>query len=144
LPFPFHKTAEDRSGKLYPMPAATPAEKLFYHQAHPVRLALATVSGIASLYLLSRHWFALAALAFVVPSFAFAAWYVRHGDADALRKSRAGKYLRKWMTPGAHAQRAIGFALMCYAAWTGSYPLMAFGAACLLHAWFVGVLLGRR
>lgn len=126
------------------MPSSTNAKRLLFAQIHPIRVAVTAVSGSAALLLFSRHYLTAGAATAAFPTVAACLWLAKYGDLEALRRSSSGKYVCRWMTPFAYAERVVGFALMCTAAWLRSYPLMAFGTALVVHAWTAGLLIGRR
>lgn len=119
-------------------------ERILYHQIHPAKLVTDIASALAALLLLSSHALAAGLAVALLPPVAVSVWLVRRGELTSQKRSDFGKYVRKWMTPGAQGRRLAGFGAMAYAAWTHSYPLMAFGVALVVHAWTAGLLLRRK
>jgi hypothetical protein len=120
------------------------AERALYHQIHPAKIVTDVASALASLFLFSSHALVAGIAIAFLPPVAASVWLILRADLGPYKRSAFGKYVRKWMTPGAQARRMGGFGLMAWAAWTHSYPLMAFGVAIIVHAWAAGLLIGRR
>lgn len=123
---------------------ASTAERLLCAQIHPLRLAVSAVTGAIGLYLLSRQMLVIGIVLAVAPTVIACIWLMRGTEIHKRGASDASRYVRRWMTPFAYAERLAGFALMCLAAWSHSYPLMAFGFALIAHAWTAGLLIGKR
>ncbi|HTK04849.1 MAG TPA: hypothetical protein VL500_04655 [Candidatus Eisenbacteria bacterium] len=118
-------------------------ERRLYHQIHPAKLAADTGSGIAAVILLANGQAVIGlALAIVVPVAATFA-LLRYADLEPQKRSRLGAYVKKYMTPAAQIQRLAGFAILCGAAWKGSYLLGVLGAALIVHAWTMGLLIPK-
>ena len=118
-------------------------ERDLYHQINPANLAADIGSGIAAVILLAKgHAIIGLALAIVVPVAATLA-VMRYGDLERLKRSPFGAYVKKFMTTSAQVQRLAGFAILCWAAWNGSYLLGVLGAALIVHAWTQGLLIPK-
>ncbi|HTM68842.1 MAG TPA: hypothetical protein VL426_06120 [Candidatus Binatia bacterium] len=121
----------------------TSKEKTLYHQIHPAKLAADLVAGIGAVVLFAKgHPWPALALAVVVPVAATVA-VIRYADLEPLKRSRFGAYVKKFMTTSAQVQRLAGFAILCWAAWKGSYLLGVLGAALIVHAWVAGLLIPK-
>ena len=86
----------------------TRAEKMLYHQIHPLKLAADIASCAASCALLWQRQIGLAMLVAFVPAIA-ASWLIAtFVELERLQKSAFGHYVSAMMTPAVTAQRMAG------------------------------------
>ncbi len=119
-------------------------EKLLYHQIHPVKLATDAGAGIIALWLLWRHLLIPALFVSVVPSIIVSAILIRWADLERYRASRAGRYVRRYMTRRMEALRLLGFGGMGVGAWFHQWWLIGIGLLAIVVAWARGILVPRR
>ena len=122
----------------------TPGDKALYHQIHPAKLAADLAAAGLALAALWLHWllpgFAAAA---VIPA-AASALVIRRADLERYRRSRAGAYVKKFMTRSATVRRLLGFAMMAAGAWFHASLAILIGASLIIHAWTAGMLVPRQ
>lgn len=121
----------------------TARERYLYHQIHPAKLAADVAAAIACVLALSAHRLIPGiAAALIVPAGA-SIFVIRYADLERSKKSRFGAYVKRYMTRSATIQRLVGFLILCYGAWTASFLLGVLGAALIVHAWTMGLLIPR-
>jgi len=120
----------------------TRAEKLLYHQIHPLKLFTDfATSGVASALLWWRApWTTFLLVAFV-PSVIVTALLLRWSDLERLKASLFGRYVQASMTSAVTTQRVNGQIVMWVGAWSHEPLFMGLGLGVVLLAWASG--LGR-
>jgi hypothetical protein len=126
-----------------PDPRLSVAERVLYHQVHPLKLATDISTAVASLALLAEHRPAVALAVMFVPSIIASALLVRFGNFSKTHKSHAGAYLRPYMTKTMQGVRFLGMGIASVGAWVHLWWLLPVGAAVILWGWFGGWLLDR-
>ncbi len=125
----------------------TQAERMLYHQVHPLKLATDISAAIASLVLLWQHELVAGLAVAFIPPVVVSALLLRSADLDAYRDRAVGAYLRRFMTPWVQALRLVGFGVFAFGAWQRD-PVVIVGALLLVAAcWsygFVVLRLGPR
>lgn len=118
----------------------TLADKKLYHQIHPVKLFTDWVTGLLSLYLLWRHmiWPAIG-IAFI-PPILISFILVTFCNLETLKKSRFGKYVKKYMTGKMELFRMGGFICMASGAWFHSIIFLIVGLVVILYGWVKGLV----
>ncbi len=122
--------------------AMTHAERTAYLQIHPAQLASDAAGGLGAVAAFAAHRPVLGATLAIVP-FAVAAFLSRKADVERAKRTRLGAYARRFLTPSSRVQRLAGFAILCAGAWTGSFLTGVLGAALIVHAWTMGLLIPR-
>ncbi len=117
------------------------AERILYHQVHPLKLATDISTAVASLVLLADHRLAVALGVMFVPSIVVSAVLVRFGDFSQTHGSRMGAYLRRYMTKAIQGVRFLGMGLAAGGAWLHAWWLIPVGATVILWGWLGGWLL---
>jgi len=94
----------------------TRAERLLYHQIHPLKLLTDVTTSFASTWLLwQARWVPALVVAFA-PSVLVTVLLLRRADLDRLRDSRLGRYVSTFMTRRVEALRFGGQLVM----WAGA------------------------
>jgi len=118
------------------------AEKIAYHQLHPLKLATDVASGLAATWLFWLHAVVPALALSLPPSIVASALVMRFADLERIKQSRAGRYVGAMMTRTVEAERLTGQAVMWVGAWQHQPLTIGLGALVIVLAWLVGV--GRR
>lgn len=119
-------------------------EKLLYHQIHPVKLLADAGVGIIAPWLLWRHLLIPALAVSVIPPLIVSAILIRWADLERYRASRAGQYVRRYMTRQMEALRILGFCGMGVGAWFHRWSLIGIGLFVIVLAWGRGILASGR
>lgn len=121
----------------------TAKERYLYHQIHPAKLAADVAAAIGGVSAFAAHRLATGlVISIAVPACA-SLLAIRYADLERLKRSRFGAYVKRFMTTSATVQRLAGFAILAYGAWTGSFLVCVLGAALIVHAWTMGLLIPR-
>jgi len=113
-------------------------EKALYHQIHPLKLTADIGCEPVSLYFFWHHDLALGLAAHFVPPIAASLILIRCADFEAIKRSRAGAYLRRNMTEIVQGFRLAGDIVMVLGAWFHRPPLIIAGLVVILIAWSSG------
>lgn len=119
------------------------AERVLYHQTHPLELATDFSTAIASLVLLGSHRLALALLVMWIPSVIVSVVMIRRCDFSRTRDGAVGAYMRRYMTRNMETVRFLGLGVAAVGAWVHSGWLIVLGAALVAGGWFAPWLIGR-
>ncbi len=121
-------------------PPVNRAERVLYHQVHPLKLATDIAMAIASLVLLWWHELVPGLLIAFVPPLVASAVLLRSADLERYRDSRIGAYLRRFMTPLAQALRLVGFGLAAVGAWEQQPVVILGGILLVAGCWTYGLV----
>jgi hypothetical protein len=110
-------------------------ERALYHQVHPLKLATDLASAVFGLVLLAEHRPWLGLLVMFLPSSLASALLIGFGDFSKTKRSRIGKYLRRYMTAAMQAARLAGMALAALGAWLHAFWLVPIGGTTITWAW---------
>ncbi|HWZ90522.1 MAG TPA: hypothetical protein VNW92_16775, partial [Polyangiaceae bacterium] len=110
-------------------------ERALYHQVHPLKLATDLASAVLSLVLLAKHRPWLGLLVLFVPSILASALFITFGNFSKTKRSRTGKYLRRYMTAAMQATRLAGMGIAAIGAWLHAFWLVPLGAITIAWAW---------
>lgn len=124
-------------------PPLAAREKALYHQLHPLKLATDVGTTILSIVLLARHELVAALIVMWLPSILLSAGLIYWGDFSRVRDSRAGGYMRRYMTPGMQALRFGGEGIIAVGAWFHAWLLIPLGVGVILWGWFGKAMLAR-
>ena len=113
-------------------------EKSLYHQIHPVKLATDIGCEPLSLYFFWRHDLVLGLVTHFVPPITISLVLILYGDFEAIKRSRAGAYLRRHMTRTIEAIRFAGDIVMVLGAWFHQPSLIIMGLLVIVIAWWSG------
>jgi hypothetical protein len=129
-----------RPSELQPLPLAA---RSLYHQLHPLKLATDASTAVASLFLLAAHRLPLALVVMFLPPILASALLLRFADFSRTHDSRAGAYLRRYMTPAMQVVRLLGMAVASLGAWQHAWLLLPLGATIIAWGWTGGWLVDR-
>lgn len=113
-------------------------EKSLYHQIHPLKLATDIGCEPLSLYFFWRHDLGLGLATHFVAPIAASLVLIYCGDFEAIKRSRAGAYLRRHMTRTIEAIRFAGDMVMVLGAWFHQPSLIFTGLVVIVVAWWAG------
>src|SRR5262249_20359830 len=119
------------------------AERVLYHQIHPVKLAADIGAEIVSLYFLWEHQLLLGLATHFLPPIVASALLVPFGSLESQKNSRFGRYIAWHMTRALEATRFAGDIAMAFGAWLRSPSLIAAGLLVVILAWTSGPLRRR-
>ena len=120
------------------------AEKVLYHQIHPLKLAVDITGGIASTVLVWQHALAFALAVGFIPSILVTAGMISTMDFEAQRDSALGHYIAKNMPPLAQGVRMLGQIGAWVGAWEHSPAGIAAGALVIIGGWTWALFLPSR
>lgn len=113
-------------------------EKGLYHQIHPLKLATDIGCEPLSLYILWRHGLVVGLATHFLPPIMASLVLIYCGDFEAIKRSRAGAYLRRHMTRAIEAIRFAGDMVMVLGAWFHQPSLIIMGLVVVVVAWWSG------
>jgi hypothetical protein len=113
-------------------------ERALYHQIHPLKLTADIGCEPVSLYLFWHHDLALGLATHFAPPLAASLILIRCADFEAIKRSRAGAYLRRNITKIGEGFRFAGDMVMVLGAWFHWPPLIIAGLVVILIAWSSG------
>ena len=113
-------------------------EKSLYHQIHPLKLATDIGCEPLSLYFLWHHDLVLGLATHFLPPIVTSLVLICCGDFEAIKRSRAGAYLRRHMTRTIEAIRFAGDIVMVLGAWFHEPSLIIVGLVVVVIAWWSG------
>ena len=114
------------------------ADRVLYHQVHPLKLAIDIVSAMIGLVLLTRHRLSAGVLTLLVPPALISTHLVMVGRLEYLPATRLGRYVRHHMTATAQMLRLIGMLAMSVGAWWHNWLLVLLGATAIARVWARG------
>jgi len=115
------------------------ADRVLYHQIHPVKLGTDLVAELVSLPLLWRRRYRTGLAVHFLPPIVASAVVTRWtNDLERIRDSPAGRYVRTEMTPAMQAVRLAGDGLTIVGAWRRRPGLVALGALVVIAGWTIG------
>ena len=115
------------------------ADRLLYHQIHPLKLLTDVSTAAAACYLLWEHRPAAAFLVGFLPSIVVSLFLVCWADLERYRRSVFGRYVGQFMTRRVEAARFAGLIPLWGGAWTRSIGLIVVGAAWIIGCWLWGL-----
>jgi hypothetical protein len=119
----------------------TRAERILYHQVHPIKLATDIGAAIVSLLLLWQHQLVAGLLVAFVPPPVASALLLTSVDFEGYRDRPIGAYLRRFMTPLVQALRLVGFGVSAVGAWEQQWPVLAAGWLIVAGCWSYGLVI---
>ncbi|HKW78182.1 MAG TPA: hypothetical protein VJQ09_03720 [Candidatus Limnocylindria bacterium] len=121
----------------------TRAERVLYHQVHPLKLAADIGSTLVAIPLLWDGELLLGlAIALGIPV-AASAVVLATADLERIATSPLGAYLRRYMTPAVQALRLAMGLLVLYGAWVHSVAVIVVAIIVIVLAWTYGRVLAR-
>jgi hypothetical protein len=115
------------------------ADRLLYHQIHPLKLLTDVSTAAAASYLLWEHRPAAALLVGFLPSIIVSAFLVRWGDLEPYRRSAFGRYVGRFMTGRVELARFAGLIPLWGGAWMRRVGLIVLGIAWIVGCWLWGM-----
>jgi hypothetical protein len=122
----------------------TRAEKILYHQIHPLKLLTDSIAGFVALPLLWRHRLRAALIVMLVPPTLVSILIIRYADLEPYKRSPFGRYVERYMTREMQGMRLAGYLLMALGAWHRKPWSVPLGLLVVLFGWFRGMLFPRR
>ena len=122
----------------------TTAEKVLYHQIHPLKLATDGSTGALSYYLLWRRWLQTALVVQFVPAVLVSAALMCWADLEPQRTSALGRYVARSMTPAMQGVRLAGNVVLSRGAWQRRPAVMVAGLVIVLFGWLRGRLIPKE
>ena len=116
------------------------ADKVLYHQIHPLKFGTDIVASLVSLYFLWQHKLFIGLILHLAPPIIASLAVIYAFDLDPQRQSAFGQYLKRTMTHAIEAIRLIGDIVMVLGAWFHSVPLIGVGLAIVVAGWLSGVV----
>lgn len=118
-------------------------ERRLYHLIHPAKLFADVVGASAALAAFWTGWPAIGVLAAIAVPVLASTFLLRRADLEAQKRSRLGRYIRKYFPKSARIQRHAGFAVLAYGTWSRTFLIGVLGVALIVHAWTQGLLIPR-
>jgi len=118
------------------------AERVLYHQIHPVKLLTDISTSFIAAALLWTHRFGEAMLVGFVPAIVVSAALLRWADLEPYRASRFGRYVSGFMTRRVELARFAGLLPLWLGAWFRQPLVIAAGVLWILGCWLWGLRRG--
>ena len=132
---------------LAPNEAATTvefAERVLYHQIHPVKLFTDVATAGIAAALLWQHRLGAALVVGFVPSMLVTAALLRWANLEPYRASAFGRYVARFMTRRVEAARLLGLLPLWGGAWLRRPALIVAGVLWIIACWLWGLVSRRR
>jgi hypothetical protein len=116
----------------------TRAERLLYHQVHPLKLLTDVTSSFSSSWLLWQQRWAMAASVAFLPSIVVSALLLWRADLEPWAHTPIGRYVARFMTRKVEALRFCGQLLMWAGAALHVVWWLPLGMMIVVFAWLKG------
>ena len=116
----------------------TNADKILYHQIHPLKLGTDIAAAVVSLYFFWKHQLLLALALHILPPVAASVLVISFADLAREQRSPFGRYVGRMMTRTVEAIRLAGDIITVLGAWYHSYAVIALGLVVIIGAWLSG------
>ena len=120
------------------------ADKVLYHQIHPLKLGTDIIASLVSLYFFWQHKLFIGLILHLAPPIIASLAVIYAFDLDPQRQSAFGHYLKRTMTHAIEAIRLMGDIVMVLGAWVHSVSLIGVGSAIVVAGWLSGVVRVQR
>ena len=120
------------------------ADKVLYHQIHPLKLGTDILASLVSLYFFWQHRLFIGLMLHFVPPIIASLVVIYAVDLEPQKQSAFGQYLKRMMTRRIEAVRLSGDIVMVVGAWFRSLPLIGVGLAIIIAGWLTGIVRIRR
>jgi hypothetical protein len=120
------------------------ADKVLYHQIHPLKLGTDILASLVSLYFFWQHRLVVGLLLHLAPPLIASVVIIYMVDLEPQRQSTFGQYVKKMMTHKIEAIRLGGDVVMVLGAWSRSLPLIGVGLAIVIAGWLRGSVWTQR
>lgn len=114
------------------------ADRLLYHQIHPLKLFTDISTAAAASMLFWEHRPGVALAVGFVPSIIVSGALMRWADLEPYRRSALGRYVSRFMTRRVEAARLAGLLPLWGGAWTRRPAVIVAGAAWIVGCWLWG------
>ena len=121
----------------------TNAERVLYHQVHPLKLATDIGATLIAVPLLWQHQLVAGLLMAFVPPIVASAILMRVLDLEPIARSPLGAYLRRYMGPPVQAIRLVGGIGALAGAYLQQPIVIIASLALVVLAWANGLLPDR-
>jgi hypothetical protein len=118
------------------------AERVLYHQIHPLKLFTDWSTAFIAAALLWNHRFGEAMVVGFVPSIVVTTVLLRWADLERYRASPFGRYVSGFMTRRVEAARFAGLLPLWLGAWYRSPIAMIAGVVWIVGCWLWGLRRG--
>lgn len=119
-------------------------ERLLYHQIHPVKLLADLIAAAIAVFLLWTHQIVPALLILFVPTTVISMIVMQRANLEPVKESRAGHYLKTYMSRAVEFTRSAGLAVIVIGAWNHLAWVMIVGALVIVGAWASGLIFPNR
>ncbi|MFL5734328.1 MAG: hypothetical protein ACJ78Q_14165 [Chloroflexia bacterium] len=119
----------------------TTQEKILYHQIHPLKLLTDVSSGFYAVYLIWHHRTLPAIIVSFLPAVVTSLILVNTADLEPYKRSAAGRYIARIMSPTVQGLRLLGYVIMMAGGWNRRPRLIAAGFLGIVLWWTHGLLL---
>jgi hypothetical protein len=116
------------------------ADKVLYHQIHPLKLGTDILASLVSLYFFWQHRLLIGLLLHLAPPIIASLVVIHMVDLAPQRQSAFGQYVKRMMTRKIEAIRLSGDIVMILGAWFRSVPLIGAGLAIVIAGWLSGIV----
>jgi hypothetical protein len=120
------------------------ADKVLYHQIHPLKLGTDILASLVSLYFFWQHRLVVGLLLHLAPPLIASVVIIYMVDLEPQRQSTFGQYVKKMMTHKIEAIRLGGDLVMVLGARSRSLPLIGVGLAIVIAGWLSGSVWTQR
>jgi len=114
------------------------ADKVLYHQIHPLKLGTDILASLVSLYFFWQHKLLIGLVLHIAPPIVASLLVICLIDLEPQRQSTFGQYVKRMMTHRIEAIRLGGDVVTIFGAWYRSLPLIGIGLFIVIAAWLSG------
>jgi len=122
----------------------TRAERVLFHQVHPLKLGADILSTVIAIPLLWQGEIVLGLVVALGTPLVASAAVLRFADVSGVARGPLGRYLRRYMTAPVQALRLACGLLVLAAAWWHQPVVIVIAVAIVVLAWTYGLLLDAR
>jgi hypothetical protein len=119
-------------------------DKTLYHQIHPFKLTTDVIAAFFAVYLLWLHLIIEGLVVAFVPPLIISLFMIRLMDFEKQKRSRLGKYVKKYMGRGTDTIRSIGFLVMLAGGWFHFLWMIGLGFLAILLTWMYGLIFKKE
>src|SRR5262249_16802976 len=120
------------------------ADKVLYHQIHPLKLGTDILASLVSLYFFWQHRLLLGLFLHLAPPIIASLIVMYAVDLERQKQSTFGQYVKRTMTHRIEAIRLSGDIVMVLGAWFRSLPLIGAGLTIVIAGWLSGLVRTQR
>ncbi|MCL5034587.1 MAG: hypothetical protein M1395_05740 [Bacteroidetes bacterium] len=119
-------------------------DKTLYHQIHPFKITTDVIAAFVAVYLFWLHSIVIGLVVAFLPSLTISLFMLRLMDFENQKRSRLGKYVKRYIGRGADTARSLGFLVMLAGGWFHLIWLIALGFLAIVMAWTNGLVYKRE